>query len=152
MKSRWECNLVQPLWNYESGSVSLSVMSDSATLWTLVCQAPQSIGFSRQEYLMGCHSLLQGIFLTQGSNSGLLHCRQILYRPRHQEVRSFLRKFKIELPYHLAIPLLGIYPKRIKQDSKPISAHCSNIHNSEMVKKTQMSIHTRINKENMVYT
>ena len=23
---------------------------------------------------MGCHSLLQGIFLTQGSNSGLLHC------------------------------------------------------------------------------
>ena len=29
---------------------------------------------------VGCHSLLQGIFLTQGSNLGLLHCRQILYR------------------------------------------------------------------------
>ena len=28
---------------------------------------------------MGCRFLLQGIFLTQGSNSGLLHCRQILY-------------------------------------------------------------------------
>ena len=28
---------------------------------------------------VNCHSLLQGIFLTQGSNSGLLHCRQILY-------------------------------------------------------------------------
>ena len=27
---------------------------------------------------VGCHSLLQGIFLTQGSNLGLLHCRQIL--------------------------------------------------------------------------
>ena len=27
---------------------------------------------------VGCHSLLQGIFLTQGSSSGLLHCRQIL--------------------------------------------------------------------------
>ena len=27
----------------------------------------------------GCHSLLQGVFLTQGSNLGLLHCRQILY-------------------------------------------------------------------------
>ena len=24
---------------------------------------------------VGCHSLLQGIFLTQGSNPGLLHCR-----------------------------------------------------------------------------
>ena len=28
---------------------------------------------------VGCHALLQGIFLTQGSNPGLLHCRQILY-------------------------------------------------------------------------
>ena len=28
---------------------------------------------------VGCHFLLQRIFLTQGSNSGLLHCRQILY-------------------------------------------------------------------------
>ena len=26
-----------------------------------------------------CHSLLQGIFMTQGSNLHLLHCRQILY-------------------------------------------------------------------------
>ena len=25
---------------------------------------------------VGCHFLLQGIFLTQGSNPGLLHCRQ----------------------------------------------------------------------------
>ena len=28
---------------------------------------------------MGSHALLQGIFLTQGSNLGLLHCKQILY-------------------------------------------------------------------------
>ena len=28
---------------------------------------------------VGCHSLLQGIFPTQGSNLGCLHCRQILY-------------------------------------------------------------------------
>ena len=26
-----------------------------------------------------CYFLLQGIFLTQGLNPGLLHCRQILY-------------------------------------------------------------------------
>ena len=30
------------------------------------------------------HSLLQGIFPTQGSNPGLLHCRQILYHLSHQ--------------------------------------------------------------------
>ena len=28
---------------------------------------------------VGCHALLQGIFPTQGSNPGLLHCRQIVY-------------------------------------------------------------------------
>ena len=32
---------------------------------------------------MGCHFLLQGIFLTQGSNLGLLHCRQTLYHLSH---------------------------------------------------------------------
>ena len=31
-----------------------------------------------------CHSLLQGIFQTQGSKSGLLLCRQILYSLSHQ--------------------------------------------------------------------
>ena len=31
-----------------------------------------------------CHSLLQGIFLTRGSDPGLLRCRQILYRLSHQ--------------------------------------------------------------------
>ena len=33
---------------------------------------------------MGSHSLLQRIFPTQGSNQGLLHCRQILYHLSHQ--------------------------------------------------------------------
>ena len=29
---------------------------------------------------MGCHFLLQGIFLTQESNPGLLHCSQMMYQ------------------------------------------------------------------------
>ena len=33
---------------------------------------------------VGSHSILQGIFLTQGSNTGLLQCRQILYHLTHQ--------------------------------------------------------------------
>ena len=33
---------------------------------------------------VGCHFLLQGIFLTQGSNPGLLHCGQTLYHLSHQ--------------------------------------------------------------------
>ena len=33
---------------------------------------------------VGCHALLQGIFPTQGSNPGLLHCMWILYHLSHQ--------------------------------------------------------------------
>ena len=40
--------------------------------------------FFRQEYLSGCHFLLQGIFPTQGLNMGLLHWKQILYHLSHQ--------------------------------------------------------------------
>ena len=52
--------------------------------WTVACHAPSPKGLSRQEYWLGCHFLLQGIFLTQGSNPGLLPCRQILYCLSHQ--------------------------------------------------------------------
>ena len=38
---------------------------------TVAHQAPLSMEFSREEYWMGCHSLLQGIFLTQGLSSQL---------------------------------------------------------------------------------
>ena len=33
---------------------------------------------------VGYHSLLQGVFATQGLNLSLLHCRQILYPLNHQ--------------------------------------------------------------------
>ena len=33
---------------------------------------------------VGCHALFQGIFPTQGSNPGILHCRWILYHLSHQ--------------------------------------------------------------------
>ena len=33
---------------------------------------------------VGCHPLLQGILSIQGSNPGILHCRQILYHLSHQ--------------------------------------------------------------------
>ena len=44
------------------------------TLWTVAHQASLSMEFSRQEHWrVGCHTLLQGIFLTQGSKLCLLH-------------------------------------------------------------------------------
>ena len=52
-------------------------VSSATQLRPTLCQAP--LEFSRQEYWSGsimaleCHFLLQGIFLTQGSNLDLLH-------------------------------------------------------------------------------
>ena len=37
--------------NTESKSASHSVVSESGTPWTVACQAPLSMGFSRQEYI-----------------------------------------------------------------------------------------------------
>ena len=51
---------------------SLQLCLDSITLRTVACQAPLSMGFSRQEYWSGCHALVWGIFPTQGSNPCLL--------------------------------------------------------------------------------
>ena len=64
---------------------NLEVVSDSfATPWTVAHQAPLSMEFSRQEYWSWQPLLYQGIFPTQGSNLGLLHCRQILKHRSHQ--------------------------------------------------------------------
>ena len=69
----------------ETESVSRSTMSDSfATLWTIACQAPLFMEFSRQEYWSGLPFPSPGIFWTQGSNLGLPHCGHILYCLNHQ--------------------------------------------------------------------
>ena len=60
------------------------------TPWTIACQAPLLCPWDFQGKNTGvsCHFLLQGIFLTQGSNPGLLHCRQILYHLSHHRSPS----------------------------------------------------------------
>ena len=56
-----------------------------AAPWTVACQAPPSMGDSPGKNTgVGCHALFQGILPTWGSNSGLPHCRQILYHLSHQ--------------------------------------------------------------------
>ena len=47
-----------------------------ATPWTVARHVPLSMESSKQEYWMGCHSLLQGILPTQGLNPDLFHSRQ----------------------------------------------------------------------------
>ena len=70
--------------SFRSSVKSLSCVRLFAAPWTVAYQAPLSMEFSRQEYWSGLLFLLQGIFPTQGSNLGLQHCRQMLYRLSHQ--------------------------------------------------------------------
>ena len=62
-----------------------------ATPWTAAHQAPQSVGFSRQEYWSGLP----------------------LPSP-WKMVWRFLKKLAIKPPYDPAIPCLGMYPEEIK--------------------------------------
>ena len=59
-----------------SACVSHSVVFNSETPWTVAHQAPLSMEFSGQECWNGLPVPFQGIFLTQGSNPGLLRSRQ----------------------------------------------------------------------------
>ena len=77
------CGILTP--QSESKSVSHSVLSDS--LQPRGLQPARLLcpwDFPGKNTGVGCYFLLQEIFLNQGSNSSLLHCRQTLYRVSHQ--------------------------------------------------------------------
>ena len=74
-----------------------------ANPWTVAHQILLSMGFSKNTGL-GCHSLFQRIFPTQGLNSHLLHCRQILYSVSYQGSPKYnLLTFKCYLETFLVI-------------------------------------------------
>ena len=55
------------------------------TPWTIAYRLLRPWDFPGKNTGVGCHFLLQEIFLIQGLNLGLLHCRQMLYHLSHQE-------------------------------------------------------------------
>ena len=69
-------------WLQSPSAVIFSKVTQScwlfATPWTVAYQ-DSPWDFPGKSTRVGCHFLLQGIFPTQGSNPGLLHCRQMLY-------------------------------------------------------------------------
>ena len=76
---------------------------------TIASQTPPSMGFSSKNTGVGCHSVLQGIFLTQGSNPGLLHCRQILYHLSHQALKASQTSSSQQTPAsHKVYPISAI--------------------------------------------
>ena len=89
------------------------------TPWTIDPQVICPWDFPGKITGVGCHSFLQGFFLTQGLNLGLPHCRQILYCLSYQESptvgnwKTLGSKMPPSLALtewgHLLMPLLSIY-------------------------------------------
>ena len=75
------------LW-YPASVLSLAVSDSSWPTWTIAHQAPCPWYSPGKNTRVGSLSLLQGIFPTQRSNPGLLHCRQILYCLRQRRKKQ----------------------------------------------------------------
>ena len=94
----WGGGVCAALWSMRDLSflvkwnVSSSFMSDS--LWSHRLQPARLLSpwdSPGKNTGVDCHSLLQRIFPTQGSNPGLLHCRQILYCLSYREDQSGIK-------------------------------------------------------------
>ena len=75
----WLLNLLVINMSCGGGGLVTKSCLTLAIPWSIACQVPLSMGFSRNTGV-GCHFLPERIFPTQESNPGLLHCWQILYR------------------------------------------------------------------------
>ena len=75
---------------------SLGLLKEKVKVKSLTCvrlfETPWTVSWNRLLHIwdflgkstgVGCHFLLQGHFLIQGLDSGLLHCRQTLYHMSH---------------------------------------------------------------------
>ena len=113
-----EAEVIKKWQEYTESESSRSVMSDSLQphgLTKLLCPWD----FPGNSTGVDCHFLLQGIFQTQGSNPGLLHCRQMLYHLSHQgspeknSTKKVLMTFKLlhnifkECSYYSMIVLIS---------------------------------------------
>ena len=92
-------------------------MSDTVTPWTVLAGSSVHGILEAKNTRVGSSSLIQGIFPTQRSNPGLLHCRWILYHLSHREAQEY---WSI-LEYQSLSLLQGIFPT---QESKWSLLHC----------------------------
>ena len=75
----------------------------------------------------GSHFLLQRIFLTQGLNRGLLHCREILHHLSHQE-SPLHGAYSVSHVSHKDSCNLHLEPTLINQDNLHISRSLTSLH------------------------
>ena len=89
-----------------SGAQSCQTLCD-----TMNCSPPGSFVHGNspgKNTGVGCHTLLQGIFSTQRLNTGLPHCRWIIYHLSHQRSARYPQVsfiFGLSILFHLSIYL-----------------------------------------------
>ena len=66
---------------------------------------------------MGCHALLQAIFLTQGSNPGLLQCKQVFIL-----LATPAALFQLEGLLHLVVEECSNRKKLLQEKQEPLFA------------------------------
>ena len=113
----------------ESESESCLVMSDSLQPWGLGILQARTLE-------VGSLSLLQGIFPTQGSNPGLLHCR-ILYQLSYEgsPQQGYWSGFPFAPPVHHVLSELSTvtHPSWFIELSKPFCHDKEVIHEKMML-------------------
>ena len=106
-----ESNLKHPNVYNRSCAQMLRPVRPFVTPWTVVRQAPPSMGVSRQEYWGGFCFPPPGLFLTQGSN----------LRVRHRQVDS-LPLVPLRTP--AIFPTHVFFLNRLSYDSEPLFGPC----------------------------
>ena len=89
---------------YEVASVVSNSLQPPWTVARLLCPG----GSPGQRTGVGSHSIIQGIFPTQGSNPGLLCCRRTLYQLSHKGSPRILEW--VAYPFSMGSPNPGIEP------------------------------------------
>ena len=76
----WAAISFSNAWKWKVKVKSLSRVRPSVTPWTAAFQAPPSMGFSRQEYAVGCHCLLRvyKLFKHKNKDAGFVIMNHIL--------------------------------------------------------------------------
>ena len=107
-----------------------------ATLWTVSCQAPLSMGFSWQEYWSGLSCPPPGDLPDPGTEPASFKSLALAGR----FFTTSTTWDALELPYNSAISFLGIFPKTTKtlvqKDTCTPNVYSSTIYNSQDLKAT----------------
>ena len=91
--------------------------------------------------------------LACGGKGALLHCgwECKLVQPLWKTLWWFLKKLMIELPYDPAVPLLGMYQKKMKNFEKTHTPQCSQRHYLQWPRYgSNLSVQQQMNEEDVI--